>query len=249
MPPPQSPPNPFARPSPWGNLPPTRIRVEGRAAPPAGTQPLRSRPDSRAVMLSGFSVPPPRPRPAAAPPPEPRVEAPVPQVADIAVEETAFTTPLATPARPPKARRGVPATAIVAGGFVLSVVAGLAVGAISLTGRPPAPPAAVAPPASPIAAPRVEAPAPVAEAGVLPELVADPAIQVKRAAARAVMARKPATSKSVAREPTAPEAAPLLAVPPAAPAVVPTPLFGPVPLVRAPVDPEAPIPTRTRAPD
>jgi hypothetical protein len=248
VPPPQ--PNPFARPSPWGNLPPARIRLEGRVTSPAETQPQRSRPDSRTVMLSGFSVPPPpRPRAAADAPPERQVEPPVQPFADIPVEDAAVASPFATPVRPSNVRHRVPKAALLVGGFALAVVAGLGAAAISLTRRPPEPAAVVAAPVLPMAAPAAPVAAPVAEASALPELVADPAIQVKRAAVRAVIARKPATPKSAPPDPAALKSAPLLAVPPAGPAVAPTPLFGPAPLARAPTDPEAPIPTRTRTPD
>lgn len=259
MPPPQSP-NPFARSSPWGNQPSTRISLARRPAASRPPEPpaRKSEPVSPAI-LSGFSVPPPRPRPAAdaapiAPPDAFLFEAARPPEAlvfepEARVVETPMVPFEPVSTRPVGRRRASLAPGqVVVGGVAILAVAALGVGALTLSGRQP--PAAPSKPASPdIAAPAPTVPprpAPtVSETGPPPKAVAPgaprPPVAVRKASGlhAAITLREPPPP---ATAPPQSEAPPLLALPPAsAPA--------PVAVVRPPADPEAPIPTRSRTPD
>jgi hypothetical protein len=271
VPPPQSP-NPFARPSPWGNLPATKISLArrpagGRSAEPPPVRKPGAAPS--AAILSGFSVPPPRARPAVAPEPasfaEPEAFAfTAGEAADIPLRET--VAPMAVepppafqplPYRPARrhARRRAPTAIYAIGGVAVVAVVALGVAAISLGRRAAvetATPVAAAPPPS-VAAPVAAPPVPLAVAGTpAPEVASAPAprpvaVAPRPAPARTAVARAEAAPPVIVTPPPA-DTAPLLAVSPpeAAPkAAAPAP----APIVRPPVDPEAPIPTRSRTPD
>lgn len=267
MPPNQSP-NPFARPSPWGNQPSTRISLAPRPAVGAPPEPVAPEPRAYAApaMVSGFSTPRPRPRPAAAPTPAPVADPeafafdmsgpverpPLDAVAPMAMEplldvgRTSFR-----PARR-RTRRDAPMAAYALGGLAAVAVLGLGVGAALLSHRPvetPSPPPALAPSVpAPVTVATAPAPAPAPAPEPEPVIQASPTLRPvmprpKSRSAEAVAVRSQAAPVA---EPA--ESAPLLDLRPAQAAPI-APRATPAPVLHPPADPEAPIPTRLRTPD